>query len=167
MIEPILRLFKALNSDDSPYQLAWGIVFGCFIGLTPFLTATNLVFFFLVCVLRINFSAFIVSFVAFSSISMATDPLAHQLGEYLLTLPALQDTWSAMYAIDWLRLTRFNNTVVLGAQTISLIALLPLLFISVFIIKRYRVHIRSYLEHLKIVQILKGSKLFMLYQSIS
>ena len=167
MIEPILKLFKALNSDDSPYQLAWGIVFGCLIGLSPFFSVHNLVLFLLVCILRINFSAFVVSFVGFTALAWAVDPYAHQLGEWLLLHPDLQTTWSAMYQIDLLRLTRFNHTITLGALVIGLIVMLPLLFLSKLLVDRYRITIRTHLEKLKIVQLIKASKIFMLYQSLS
>lgn len=32
----LAKLLKALNSDDSPWQLAFGVMLGMIMGLTPF-----------------------------------------------------------------------------------------------------------------------------------
>ena len=45
----LAKLLKALNSDDSPWQLAFGVMLGMIMGLTPFLGLHSIIILFIVC----------------------------------------------------------------------------------------------------------------------
>jgi uncharacterized protein (TIGR03546 family) len=159
LFNPIFKLFSILNGDDNPSQIAWGVVLGCVIGLSPFYSLHNLILFFIVCVMRVHFSSFVISAVVFSAIAALIDPISHQVGEALLTNPSLLTVWANLYDIDIFRLARFNHTITLGALTVALAAALPLFFLTKILVNKYREKIRTRLEKLKFVQILKASKL--------
>ena len=52
----LAKLLKALNSDDSPWQLAFGVMLGMIMGLTPFWGLHSLLILFIVLFLRVNLS---------------------------------------------------------------------------------------------------------------
>ena len=46
MIRQILKIFKALNSNEKPWQLSLGLAFGGIIGLMPMWTPHNIILLF-------------------------------------------------------------------------------------------------------------------------
>ena len=156
MLSLLARLFKALNSEAAPGQVALGFALAMIPGFTPLFSLINLVVLLLVCILRVNFSAF-------SAIGYFLDPASAQLGEYLLTLPALTDTWTQLYQNDWLRISSFNNTVTMGGLVISILLLIPMTLISRILILQYRKRVLNWVNRLKIVQALKATKFWSLY----
>lgn len=163
MLSLLAKLLKALNSEASPAQIALGLSFGMIAGFTPLFSLHNLIILFFVLILRINLSSYIVSTALFSMLAYALDPVFIQTGEALLTHPALQDTWTAMYNNDLWRIAHFNHTLMMGSLVISLAAFLPLLVASMVLIKQYRLHILAWVEKSKVMQILKASKFYRIY----
>ncbi len=98
MLRLTIKVFKALNSNESPWQISLGIIFGSILGLTPFLSLHNLVILFLVLVINMNVSMVIVSCAVFSLIAYALDPLFHQLGFAVLTSPGLEGFWTQFFS---------------------------------------------------------------------
>jgi len=78
------RLYKLLSGEISPKQIAGGIAFGMIVGLTPTCSLHNLLVILLICIIRVNVSAFIFSAVVFGLLSFLIDPAAHLLGYLLL-----------------------------------------------------------------------------------
>ena len=167
MLSLLARLFKALNSEAAPGQVALGFALAMIPGFTPLFSLINLVVLLLVCILRVNFSAFILGVVVFSAIGYFLDPASAQLGEYLLTLPALTDTWTQLYQNEWLRISSFNNTVTMGGLVISILLLIPMTLISRILILQYRKRVLNWVNRLKIVQALKATKFWSLYTRFS
>jgi uncharacterized protein (TIGR03546 family) len=112
-------------------------------GFTPTLSLHNLLLLFVLLVLRVNISAFIVGFALFSLLAFLLDPAFHTTGLYLLQLPAMQETWTGMYNNTFWRLTQFNNTVLLGSLVISLLAFVPAFLLGNFLIRNYRSQIQA------------------------
>ncbi|MEQ8838221.1 MAG: hypothetical protein RID07_15550, partial [Lacipirellulaceae bacterium] len=57
LLKPVRQLAQALTSNDSPRQVAWAIVLGVIIGLTPKGNLIALSLGVLLCSLRVNLSA--------------------------------------------------------------------------------------------------------------
>ena len=93
MLRRIIKVLKALNSNEAPWQISLGIIFGALLGLTPLFSLHNLVVLFLALFINLNISMMIVSFAAFSLIAYALDPVFHQVGLALLTSPGLESFW--------------------------------------------------------------------------
>lgn len=167
-IKLILKLINILNKDASPRQIAGGMALGAIAGLTPTASLHNLVVLVLVLMLKVNVTSAIFSWGLFALFAYALDPLFNKVGYHLLTgVPALTPLWTALYNTPVVPWTRFNNTLVLGSLVCSLLAFWPLYFLLAWAVAKYREKVLVWVNKLKIVQALKASKIFMLYQSYS
>ncbi|MGM0442526.1 MAG: TIGR03546 family protein [Elusimicrobiota bacterium] len=165
-IKLLKKLFKALNADASPGEIAGGVILGMVIGLTPLFTLTNFFIIALIIVLKVNVSGAIFSALIFGIVGYFIDPAAHILGEAVLTAGSLEGLWTVLYNTPVIPLTLFNNTVVMGTLLISLILMIPLYFIVKKLVKSYRKDIQEKVQKLKIVKILKASKLYKIYRRV-
>jgi uncharacterized protein (TIGR03546 family) len=167
MLKLVFKLLTALNSETDPGQISLGFCFGLMLGFTPILSMHNLLVLFLVLVLRVNISAAILAWGFFTGIAYILDPLFVQMGEYLLALPSMLETWTAMYNSDFWRLTHFNNTLTLGSLAVSLILFLPLFILFKILIVKYRKHILAWIRKSKLMQILKSNSFYQTYEKFS
>ena len=160
MIRTLIKLVKALSSDTNPNSLALAICFAAIIGLTPLMSPHNLLFLFIILLFRIHLSTFIISLSGFSLLGLMLDPLFDDFGYYLLTLNSLTDFWSTIYNFSIGRLSLFNNTIIMGSLTFSLLLFLPLFITSKWLISRYRISFNKWIAKSKIMILLKSSSLF-------
>ncbi|MCO4322676.1 TIGR03546 family protein [Aliidiomarina quisquiliarum] len=167
MLATLAKLLKVLNSETSPWSLAWGISLGMVLGLTPLFSLHNLLVLFAVLALRINLSFFLISFTVCSGLAYLLDPAFNYAGELLLTSPKLLTTWQALYDLPLARLAQFNHTITLGSVAVALVLLFPVLVMAHFIIINYRTRIQIRISRLPIVNIIKGTKFWSLYQKAS
>lgn len=167
MLNVFAKLLKALNSESNPAQLAFGVTAGLIVGLTPLWSLHNLLVVFLVFILRVNLSAFFLSWALFSGIAYLFDPLMDRVGASLLAADALKGLWTAMYNSDGWRLTRFNNTLTLGSLVCALVLALPVFFLARFLVVKYRDHVLAWVRKSRAMQILRASRLYHLYTSLS
>lgn len=167
MLTLLARLFKAINSDASPGQVAFAFALAMIVGFTPFWSFLNLFVLLIVLLVRINISAFLFGSVIFSMVGYLIDPLSASLGETILTNPELRETWTELYQNEWARVSAFNNTIAMGGFVIALILLLPVTIISRLLILQYRHRLLAYVNRLKIVQVLKASKFWALYTTFA
>jgi len=163
----LAKLLKALNSEASPSQISLAFVLGMILGLTPLWSAHNIIIVFLALVLRINFTGFLLAFGVFSGLAYLLDPAFISLGESLLTNPDLISVWKSMYVSDVWRVTRFNNTLVLGSLVVAIVAALPAFLIFNLLIKQYRNRIFAAVQKSKIMHMLKANKLYKIYITLS
>ncbi|MFC6439247.1 TIGR03546 family protein [Bowmanella sp. JS7-9] len=162
----LAKLLKALNSEASPWQIAFAIMFGMLLGLTPTLRLFGVVILLLVLVLRVNLAAFLASFAVFTILAFLLDPLMASVGDALLTSASLQSTWTAMYNSDFWRLTQFNHSLTLGSIVIGL-CLAPFIAIGAKIgVVQYRERAMKWVNKLHVVQMVKTSKFYSIYQSV-
>ena len=167
MFDGLIKILKVLNSETSPVQISLALALGMVAGLTPLLSLHNLLVLCLVLVLRVNLSTFLLGLAVFSGVAYLFDPLFHRIGLWLLTQPALQDMWTSLYnSVIW-RLTRYNNTIVMGSLTVSVVLFLPLIWLTNTLIRRYRDHVLAWVQKTKLVQIVKASKFYNRYQSLA
>jgi len=142
----LLKLFKALNSAQSPWQVTLAITLGMVAGLTPIGGLQNALILFLAFLLNIHLGLFFVSTALFAGVGYLFDPWFEQLGYALLGSDALQGLWTAWYNSGLMRLTHFNNTLVMGATAVSLLLALPLYLLLGWLIGRYRTVLGAFLE---------------------
>ena len=167
MLKAIAKLLKVLNSETDPGQISLSLCFAMFAGLTPFLSLHNLLVLFLVLVLRVNLSTFVLGLLFFSGVAYLLDPLFHWIGLTVLTAPPLEGLWTALYNCTLSRFERFNNSVVMGSLLVSLLLFVPLYLISRAVIVQYREHLLAWVRRTRIMQALKASKLYHAYQAVS
>jgi uncharacterized protein (TIGR03546 family) len=167
MIAMLANLLKALNSDSAPGQIALAFALALIIGLTPLFSLHNLLIIFIACIVRVNFAAFLLAMAFFSGLAYLLDPAAIALGESLLTDSDYQTFWTDLYQHELLRATGFNNTLVMGSLVIALIAFIPVLLISRWLISAYRERLMIWVDKLKIIKLLKASKFYKVYQALA
>jgi len=167
MIKLISKLLKVLNSESDPAQISLALCFSMIAGFSPFSSLHNIIILLLVLVLRVNLTTFILGFVFFSGIAYILDPLFNWVGVKVLTAGALRGLWEYLYNLSFFRIDRFNNSIVMGSLLISLILVIPLYIFTNMAIIKYREHVLSWANKLRSVQIIKTSKLYKTYRSIS
>ena len=167
MLDMLAKLLKALNAEGSPTQISLGFATGMIVGLTPLWSLHNLLLVFFVFLLRINLSAFFLSFAVFSGIAYLVDPIMDKIGEALLTSPGLIALWTSLYHQDIWRLAHFNNTLTLGSLISAITIAIPLVFVSNFLVTNYRAHVLSWVRKSRVMQLLKASRFYRIYESLS
>ena len=160
MIRQILKIFKALNSNEKPWQLSLGIAFGGIIGLRPLWTPHNIALLFLAFIIQINFSLLLLGFLFFSGIAYILDPLFHQIGLAVLTAEGMQDFWVGFFSNPIFLFDRLNNTLVMGSLLFSLAASVPLFFLLNMLVRKYRQNIQGIFEKIPILKSLKIAKVY-------
>ena len=166
-LEILAKLFKILRAEDTPNQIASGFFLGMIIGLTPFLTVHNMVIILLVFILKVNVGSVLFAFALFSGFAYIFDPLFHSFGYYILVdITSLHGFLVTLFNIPIIALSRYNNTVVMGSLVVSIILILPVFFFMKYFVKYYREHIDARLQKLKIIQIVKTSKFYKIYEKI-
>jgi len=167
MIRLLAKLLKILNSETAPGQISAAFGLALIMGLTPLWSPHNLLVLLLVLILRVNLSAFILAWLVFSGLAYLVDPLFHALGYACLTLAGLESFWTTLYNMPLVRLTGFNNSIVLGSLLVSLVLFVPLYLLSNFVIRRYRRHILAWVQKTRLAQIIKSTRIFSAYQAVS
>jgi len=134
----LLKLFKALNSAQTPWQVTFAITMGMVAGLTPLSGIQTVVIFFLAFLLNIHLGLFFASSAFFAGIGYLFDPVFERIGYALLTSDGLNGLWTAWYNNGLMRLTYFNNTLALGSTVVAIVAAAPLYFLLGWAISHYR-----------------------------
>jgi uncharacterized protein (TIGR03546 family) len=109
---------------------------------------------FLILVLRVNLSAFLLGLAFFSGIAYLLDPLFHRIGLAVLTTGSLERLWTTLYNSTLWRLERFNNSIVMGSLLLSLLLFVPLYLASNRLIVNYREHVLAWVQKTKLVHVL-------------
>ncbi len=163
----IARFLRIVNSETEPGQISLGFCFALILGLTPLWSLHNVVVLLFVLILRVNLSAFLLGFAFFSALAYLLDPLFDATGLALLTNASLEEFWTSLYNSTLWRLERFNNTIVMGSLVFSIVAFIPLYFMSTILIRRYRAHVLAWVQNSRIMHVFKASKLYQAYQAVS
>lgn len=142
----IIKLFKALNSGQTPWQVTLAIVLGMLMGLTPLSGIQTVIIIFLALLINIHFGLFLVSGAFFAGIGYIFDPLFESFGYALLSANGLEGLWTAMYNSGVMRLTYFNNTIVLGSFVVAVLLAPPLYLILNRVIVTSRGKISLFIE---------------------
>ncbi len=167
MLTIFAKIFKILNSETEPLQISLALCFAMVAGFTPLWSLHNILVLLLALLLRVNLATFILAWIGFSGIAYLLDPAFHSFGYKILTTTSLQSLWTSLYnSILW-RLTNFNNSLLIGSLLISIVLFIPLFLISNLVIKKYREHILAWVMKSRIMQALKASKFYQLYQTVS
>ncbi len=167
MLDIFARFLKVLNSETRPGQISLALAFSMIVGFTPLFSLHNLLVILLVLVIRTNIAAFLVGLTVFSGIAYLLDPLFHLLGQLVLTNESLNPLWTSLYNSTLWRLEHFNNTIVMGSVLISLLLFIPFVLMTNYLIVKYRTSLLQWVNKIRIVQVIKGTKLFNIYNSLS
>jgi len=163
LLKLLQSLFKTLHSEGTPGQVAAGMVLGAGIGLTPLLSAHNLLLFAAIVLLNVSFGGGMLGIALFTPVGFLLDPIFDRIGLALLQTPGLKGMWTAWYNTPIVPYTNFNNSVTLGSLVTWLVATVPLYFVARWAIARYRATYGDRVMNSKFMQGLKASKLYNVY----
>ncbi|NOX43745.1 MAG: TIGR03546 family protein [Gammaproteobacteria bacterium] len=167
MLNTLATFLKVLNSETRPTQISLALAFAMIVGFTPLFSLHNLLVILLVLVIRVNLATFILGFALFSGIGYLLDPLFHEFGQRVLNSESMNQLWVSLYNSTVWRLERFNNTIVMGSLLVSLVLFIPVVLITNYLIAKYRTSLLQWVNKIRIVQIIKGSKLITVYRSLT
>ena len=114
-----------------------------------------------------NISAFFLSAAIFGTLGLLTAGPFAALGESLLNDPDLVDMWTALYQITLFKLAHFHHTLTLGSLAASFVIFVPVYFVAKWLVESYRHVFQAFVEKFKVVQALKSSRFYQLYESYS
>ena len=165
-MDPLLKLLKALNAEIGPWQIAFAAALAMVIGLTPLWSMHNLFILLLAFILRVHLATFFIFWGLFSALAYLLDPWFEQIGRGLLTNASLHDFWTQLYQQEFWRLMHFNHTITLGSLLVAVLAFVPTAVVFRLAVIQYRAFMLPYIEKLKIIQLLKSTKVYELYQRL-
>lgn len=138
LLKQIFGLLKLLNSETGHNQIAAGIAAGFILGMTPLLSLQSLLVFICIFFFRVQAGAAFTSAFFFAFVAWALDPVFHSIGSAVLEMEGLYELFTALYNMPLIPLTRFNNSIVMGALVVSTIASPFIFILSWYLVLRYR-----------------------------
>jgi uncharacterized protein (TIGR03546 family) len=130
IVSPIRRIITALVASNSPHELAVGFTLGLIIGLVPKGNLIALSLFVMLFSLRCNKGISLVAAVLFSFAAAWTDPVAHQIGTFILNIESIQANYASVLQFPLGPWLGFNNTVVSGSLLMGLYSAYPAYWIT-------------------------------------
>jgi len=163
MLTIFVKLLKALNSEQSPNQLAIAISLSAILGLTPLLSLHNGVVIVIALWFRVNLSVLLVSYPLFAFIGFLLSPLFESIGLSILQAPSLLSLWESFFNTVVGRWSNFYYSGVMGSLIVSLIAAIVLFPVSKIAVTAYRKKWLTKIEQFKVTKMLKATKFWQLY----
>lgn len=166
MLTLFAKLLNILNSDARPIQIALAIALAMVAGLNSLFSLIGLITMMILFILRANLSTYFALTAVFALVSIAVAPLLSGIGETVLTAQSLQPMFTDLYNQDWFRLFGFNNTLVMGSALVSILLFIPILIAGKILVVKYREALMTFVNKFKVVQTLKASKFYQIYESV-
>lgn len=166
MLTLLAKLLSILNSDATPAQLAIAITLAMLAGINGVFSFIGLIALFLLFVIRANISIFLALLAVFALLTLAFAPLLSMIGEAVLTNSGLTSLFTGLYNGYWFRLFQLNNTLVMGSALVSLVFVLPTFIVAKALVVKYRQAFMAFVNKFKVVQTLKASKFYQLYETV-
>ena len=138
MLKYILKLFKALNSNSHPGEIAHAICLGLLLGFLPKGNLLWILAFIFIFFVRINKGAWFLMILVASLLTDVLDPFFDTVGWYVLHLPSLTPVFSTLLEIPFVGFTQFNNTIVMGSLVVGLGVYIPVYILSRILIMVWR-----------------------------
>lgn len=165
MIRTIAKVLVVLNSETAPAEISLAVCLSMVAGLTPLMSLHNLLVLFLVLVLTVNISSFLLGLAFFSALAYALDPLFHVIGYKVLAFEGLRGLWTSLYNITIFKLSNFYNSIVMGSLLFSLVFFIPLFLLLNYGIRKYREHVLAWLVKTRLARAVSSSRFYEYYMS--
>jgi uncharacterized protein (TIGR03546 family) len=165
LLKQLFGLFKLLNSETGHSQIAAGIAMGFILGMSPMLSLQALLVFLCLFLFRIQIgSAFLAAFF-FKFIAWILDPVFDHFGRAVLGADSLSPFWTSLYNMPIVPLTRFNNSIVMGAGIVAILLSPLVFFVSRSLILKYRATVVARLKQTKFWKAVQATSLYQWYYS--
>ncbi len=163
LLKQIFGFIKLLNSETGHNQIAAGVACGFILGMSPLLSLQAFLVFIVIFFFRVQAGAALISAFFFAFAAWIFDPLFHKLGVFVLSAQSLQGVWTTLYNMPLVPLTRFNNSVVMGAGVFAILAFPFVFYISKRLVIRYRVMVVERIKSTKLWKALQTTSLYKWY----
>ena len=107
-------------------------------------------------------AAFVAAFF-FAFVEWIFDPVFNTVGSSILEADGLKSLFTEMYNMPLVPLTRFNNSIVMGAGLTAIVLSPVIYFLSLFLILKYRAIVVARLKQTKFWKALQATALFKWY----
>lgn len=153
MLDFIIKILKAINSNSHPGEIAHAVCCGMMLGFLPKDNALWILLTVFFVFLRINKVFFVISTVLFSFLATLFDPIFDQIGFFLLNVDFATPFFSSLLEIPFVGFTKFNNTIVFGSLISSIILYVPVYWIVRLILRMWRTYLLPIVRKTKLVAI--------------
>ena len=163
LLKQIFAFIKLLHSENGNVPMAAGIAIGFVLGMSPMLSLQGFLMIVILFLFRVQIGAAFLSAFFFGFMAWLLDPAFDSLGRWILEHPALQPTLTTLYNIPFVPLTRFNNSIVMGAGVLAIL-LAPFVFmLANFLIAQYRVQIVNRFKQTKLWKFIQATSFYKWY----
>lgn len=114
MVKLVAKIILLLNSNSSGNQIAAGMASGLLLALLPAGNLLWLLLFFLFFCTKAHYGMLVLSLALFKSVAPLAWSGLDWIGWSILTMPALEGMFTALYNAPIAPLTRFNDSIVMG-----------------------------------------------------
>lgn len=159
LLQPLRTVTGALLTNDSSRQIAAGVAIGVVLGAAPMGSLTAVLLGALLCALRVNKAAGLLTAGAVAGLAPLADPFAHKLGLKVLTLPSLQPTYAALYDAPLGPWWGLHNTVACGSLLLGLYVSYPVYLGARGLVDRVRPRAVKWIMKYKLGRVLLGAQI--------
>ena len=114
ILKQVRSVRRAVAGRKNPHQLAWAVALGLLLGLVPHGNLLAFALVILVLSLKINHAMAGLTALVATCFAVKLDPYAHELGNFVLTHPQLEQTTQLAWSLPLVPWTDLNNTIVMG-----------------------------------------------------
>ncbi len=164
LLKFLQQMFRALNSDGTPGQVGMGMAIGLAFGLTPLISLHNLVILAVAMLTTVSFPGVMLGWAVAVPLGFALDPLFDRVGMAILMSDAAAPFFTWVVNTPVVALSGLNNSITLGSLVVWIVLLVPAFFVFRTLVARYRAHVLAYVQRWRVVQVLKSSKLWSMYE---
>ncbi|MCF6194742.1 MAG: TIGR03546 family protein [Kangiellaceae bacterium] len=166
MLTILVKLVKALNSEQSTGQLAIAVSLAIILGFTPLISLHNFIIILIALWFRVNLTLLIVSYPLFALIGYLLSSIFESTGLSLLQSESLIPIWESFFNTLFGRWSNFYYSGVVGSFVVSLILAIIAYPLVKIMVHAYREKWLAKVEQYKLVKALKASRFWQLYSSI-
>lgn len=156
LLKPLRLTLKALITQATPGQLALGFAFGVLIGMVPKGNLIALTLGIILAASRANLAVATGTILTVSFFSGYLDSLFDSVGWYVLSHPALFETWTNLYNRPLAPWTDFNNSIVMGSLLVGIACLYPSYCLSKPLFAAYTIKAAKFAKRFWITRVLLG-----------
>ena len=165
LLKLLQSLVRTLHSEGTPAQIALGFALGAALGLTPIMSAHNLVIFALLAVLNVSFAAGMLAWALFVPVGFLLDPIFDRIGQRLLIeTPSLQPFWTRLDNTPVLALANLDNTVVVGSLVGWLLLFIPIVIAARAGVLAYRATLGERVRRSRLYTAVSASRAYNVYR---
>jgi len=163
ILKQVFAFLKLLNSDQGARSIAAGIALGFVMGMSPALSLQALLMLCILFLFRVQAGAATLSAFFFAFAAFLLDPVFDVVGRAVLSAPALTGFFTTLYNLPLVPMTRFNNSVVMGAGILGVVLAPVIYVVSLKLVAKYREQVVERFKQTKVFKAFTMTSFFKWY----